>query len=133
VLRLPALTAGAQTHKPVVSAAPSTVHERFATFLAGEGFKSVLLLENFRQDVPISVIPTLILAVGEVPLDPVTLSPHSSTTVDLSAFLLAHSYPDTSGTVSVRYAFSSYGPVNAVVQTEDETHHVYLTRKSHEE
>ncbi len=41
---------------------PAKIHERFATFLAGDGFKSVLLLENLRPDEPITVTPTLILS-----------------------------------------------------------------------
>src|SRR5215467_371364 len=50
---------------------PVSTHEKFASFLAGEDFKSVLLLQNVRPDLPITFIPTLILNSGEVPLGPV--------------------------------------------------------------
>jgi hypothetical protein len=103
-----------------------SVHERFATFLVGDGFKSTLLLENFRLDVPITVTPTLILGAGEVPMDPVVLAPHSAATVDISGFLQARGYPDKQGTAVVRYTFSSYGPINAAVESTDEAHYLYL-------
>src|SRR5215510_6721734 len=53
-----------------------SVHEKFATFLAGEDFKSVLLLENFRPDLPITFTPTLILSHGEISLDSITVPAH---------------------------------------------------------
>ncbi len=112
--------------KPTGGVPPSTVHERFATFLAGDGFKSNLLVDNLRPDVPITVTPALILRTGEVPMDPITLAPHSTTTVDISAFLQAHGYLDKQGTTVVRYAFNSYGPINAVVESRDEAHYLYL-------
>src|SRR5262249_14157984 len=41
------------------------VHERFATFLAGRDFKSVFVLQNFRQDVAVKVTPGIIVREGE--------------------------------------------------------------------
>jgi hypothetical protein len=105
---------------------PVSTHEKFATFLAGKDFKSTLLLQNFRPDLPITFIPTLILSAGEVPLDSVTVPAHSSTTVDISAILKDHGYADTRGTIAVRFEFSSYGPGSAVVQMRDDKDHVYL-------
>jgi hypothetical protein len=118
--------AKAHAARPRANTASPSVHERFATFLAGEGFQSVLLLENFRLDVPITVTPALILSAGEVPLDPVTLPPHSSATVDINAALRAHGSADTRGTVVVHYNFATYGPISAVVQATDEAHHLYM-------
>lgn len=101
------------------------VHERFATFRAGE-FKSVFLLQNVRTDVPITVTPGLILGQGEVPLDPVTLQPHSATEVDITGYLQAHGFSDTGGTAVVRYTFSPYEGVSAVVLSSDDIHHLYV-------
>lgn len=118
------------TSSPAVS-----THERFATFLSGDGFTSVLLLENFRQDMPITVTPSLILDEGEVPMNPVFLAAHSAETVDLTSFLAANGFADRHGTVSVRYDFNSYGPISAVVQSSDSKHYIYLNSvaQSHEE
>lgn len=49
-------------------------HERFATFFADKDFKSQLLIENLRLDVPVTVTPALITQQGEVPLQPIILS-----------------------------------------------------------
>jgi hypothetical protein len=103
-----------------------STHEKFATFLAGEDFSSTLLLENFRPDLPITFNPRLILSQGEVALDPVTVPPHSSTTVDITAILKQRGLQDTRGTVAIRFDFKSYGPGAAVVQMRDDTHHVFL-------
>jgi hypothetical protein len=100
-------------------------HERFATFLAGE-FKSVFLLQNFRSDVSIQVTPALILATGEVSMKPVTLQPHSATTVDINAFLQEHSLSDKRGTAVMRYTFSPYEAVSGVVLASDDVHHLYV-------
>src|SRR5262249_12971883 len=105
---------------------PVSTHEKFATFLGGEDFKSVLILENLRPDVPITFAPTLILGVGEVPLDSVTVPAHSTATVDISAFLVSHGYPDKRGTVVIRFDFSTYGPGSALVESRDDKHHVFL-------
>ena len=105
---------------------PVSTHEKFATFLAGEDFKSVLLLQNFRPDLPITFKPSLILSSGEVALDPVTLPAHSSTTVDISAVLKDRGLADSRGTIALRFDFTSYGPGAAVVQMRDDKHHVYL-------
>jgi hypothetical protein len=117
---------GKQTARPAAKRGVATPHEKFATFLSGEGFQSVLLLENFRGDAPITVTPALIVSVGEVPLDPVTLPPHSAATVDIDAALRAHGFADTRGSVVVHYAFDSYGAVEAVVEATDEIRHLYL-------
>jgi hypothetical protein len=100
-------------------------HERFATFLAGQDFKSQLLIENLRLDVPLTVTPALITRRGEIPLKQVTLSPHSTTSVDINAALQEHEMPDTRGVVVVRYNFSTYGALSAVVTSTDETHWLY--------
>jgi len=107
------------------NALPVSPHEKFATFLAGD-FKSLLLLENLRPDVPITFAPALILSHGEVPLDSVTVSAHSTATVDIGAVLRDRGYPDTRGTVVVRFQFASYGPGSAVVEMRDDKHHLYL-------
>ena len=101
------------------------MHERFATFRAGE-YKSVFLLQNFRSDVAIQVTPALMLGTGEVSLDPVTLQPHSATTVDINAFLQAHGLSDKAGTAVMRYTFSPYEAVSGVVLSADEVHHLYV-------
>jgi hypothetical protein len=105
---------------------PVSTHEKFASFLAGEDFKSVLLLENVRPDLPITFTPTLILNSGEVPLGPVVVAAHNTATVDISAILKERGFADKRGTVSIRFDFSSYGPGIAVVQMRDDKHHVYL-------
>jgi hypothetical protein len=113
-------------HQHAASTATATTHERFATFLADKGFQSTLLLENLRQDVPITVIPTLILEEGEISLEPVTVPAHDTASVDISAFLSSHGYKDKRGTVAVRYIYKTYGPLNAVVQSYNEANHIYL-------
>jgi hypothetical protein len=105
---------------------PVSTHEKFASFLAGEEFNSVLLLENVRPDLPITFTPTLILNSGEVPLEPVVVAAHSTATIDISAALKERGLSDKRGTVSIRFNFSSYGPGIVVVQMRDDKHHVYL-------
>jgi hypothetical protein len=105
---------------------PVSSHEKFATFLSGEDFTSVLLLQNFRPDLPITFHPTLIVDTGEVPVAPVTVPPHSRATLDINTILNQHGLKDTQGTVAIQFDFSSYGPGSAVVQMSDEKHHVYL-------
>jgi len=119
----PRATAQVSGHGPEL---PARVHEKFATFLAGPGFKATLLLENLRPDVAITVQSSLILKSGEVPLKMLSLPAHSTHVIDISAFLRAHGYPDSRGTVCVRFSFSSYGPLTAVAESEDEADHVYL-------
>lgn len=108
-----------------VGAPQLPVHEKFATFRAGE-YKSVFLLQNFRSDVSVQVTPALILSSGEISMDPVTLQPHSATTVDISAFLQAHGLPDKAGTAVLRYTFSPYAAVSAVVLSSDNVHRLYV-------
>jgi hypothetical protein len=105
---------------------PISTHEKFATFLADEDFKSVLLLQNFRPDLPIMFRPTLIVSSGELALAPVTVPAHTSTSVDINAALKDRGLSDTRGTISVRFDFSSYGPGSAVVQIRDDKHHFSL-------
>jgi hypothetical protein len=105
---------------------PAVPHEKFATFLAGADFKSVLLLENLRPDLPITFTPSLILGATEVPLDSVTVPAHTTATVDINAALTAHTRNDSRGTVSVRFDFNSYGPGSAVVEMRDDKHQVFL-------
>jgi hypothetical protein len=137
-MRLAALRASANTRaqasapragqagRPAAKPLAATPHERFATFLAGEGFQSVFLLENFRVDVPVTVTPALILRTGEVSLDPVTIPAHSMTSVDISAFLVAHGYQDTRGTAVMHYDFTPYDPITGVVLSSDYAHHLYI-------
>ncbi|HKR82716.1 MAG TPA: hypothetical protein VJS37_01005 [Terriglobales bacterium] len=113
--------------KSAAPAVPVTTHERFATFLAGSDFSSELLLQNLRLDAPVTVTPILIVSRGEAPLEPITLPAHSAAKVDINAALLAHGLNDKSGVVVARYDFDSYGAVSAVVTSEDETHHLYLS------
>lgn len=125
--QLPLLATAGQTTSSSGDHKKSSIHEKFATFLAGQDFKSVLLLENLRPDLPITFIPSLILSsAGEVTLDPVTVPAHSTATVDINATLLDRGYSDTKGTVAVRFAFTSYGPGAVAVQMRDEKHHIYL-------
>src|SRR5258708_36418714 len=62
----------ARTSKQATTAegTPRATHERFAPFLADQGFKSELLLQNVRLDVPVTVTPALILAAEEIKLEP---------------------------------------------------------------
>lgn len=86
----------------------------------------MLLLQNFRPDLPITFRPALILSSGEVALAPVTLAAHTSTTVDINAALKERGLTDTRGTILVQFDFSSYGPGSAVVQMRDDKHHLSL-------
>lgn len=108
-----------------VGAPPRAIHERFATFRAGQ-FNSVFLLQNFRSDATVTITPVLMLQKGEMSLDPVTLQPHSTSTVDINAFLRAHGLSDTFGTAAMRYTFSPYDGVSGVVLSADEVHHLYV-------
>lgn len=89
---------------------PRPMHERFATFPAGD-FKSVFVLENLRPDASIQVTAGLILSAGEIPMDSVTIPPHSTATMDINAFLQAHGYSDTQGTAFMRYTYTPYDPI----------------------
>jgi hypothetical protein len=104
---------------------PATIHERFATFIADEDFKSQLLVQNLRLDVPVTVAPSLILSNGEVPLDRISIPAHTAVSVDINSALRALNAKDTSGTVVLRYDFSTYGAVSAVVEMSDYSHHLY--------
>jgi hypothetical protein len=103
----------ASSHGPTTDSYTSTIHERFAPFLTGDGFRSELLLQNIRLDVPVTVIPALILAEGELKLDPITLAPHSSATLDINSALLAHHLDEPQGVIVVRYDFKTYGAVSS--------------------
>jgi hypothetical protein len=116
----------APTFQRAANQLPITTHEKFATFLNGDGFKSVLLLENLRPDLPITFRPSLILSAGEVPLDSVTVPAHSTATVDINSALSARGYSDERGTIAVRFDFSSYGPGSALVEIRNDKHHVFL-------
>jgi hypothetical protein len=109
------------------NAAPAALHERFATFLADRGFQSYLVLQNLRLDAPVTVTPVLVLGKGEIPLDPINMPPHTTTTVDINDALLAHGVTDTRGAVVARYSFNTYGALSAVVESADPTHRVFLT------
>jgi hypothetical protein len=113
-------------HKVQHKYPPATMHERFATFKTDSNFESQLLVQNLRLDVPITVLPALILNQSEIPLDPITIPAHSAMTLDISAALKAHGRSDSQGIVVVRYQFSTYGAVSAVVEISDYTHRLYL-------
>lgn len=101
------------------------IHERFATFRAGE-FQSVLLLQNIRPDVSITVTPSLIVGSGEFSMDPVNVQPQSATTVDIGAFLQAHGLTDKMGTAVIRYTFSPYEALNGFVLSSDVSDRLYV-------
>lgn len=118
--------AGDRTANASTQSSPAGPHERFATFLADKDFKSQLLIENLRLDVPVTVTPALITRQGETALQPITLSPHSTATVDINAALQERRLTDARGAVVVRYNFSTYGAVSSVVTSTDEAHWLYL-------
>lgn len=131
---LPVTTSGTQPAGPDSSTAskkksnayPATTHERFATFIADGDFKSQLLVQNLRLDLPVTIAPTLILEQGEVALDPVTLPAHSAATLDINAALESRGAEDKRGAVVIRYDFGTYGAVSAAVEMADYTHRLYL-------
>lgn len=112
---------------PPAGMPPSTTHEIFSTFfIARQGYKSEILLQNLRLDAQLTVTPALLVSRGEVSLDPVTMPPHSTAVVDINAALLAHGLSDTQGAVVVHYEFPATGAINALVRSSDETHYLYL-------
>jgi hypothetical protein len=113
-------------HKVKHSLPPATVHERFATFMTDGDFRSQLLVQNLRLDLPITIAPALIINQSEIALEQVTIPAHSSTTIDINAALKAHGQSDTQGIVVVRYQFYTYGAISAVVEMSDYTHRLYL-------
>lgn len=117
---------GIPTPKASLDSYTSTIHERFAPFLAQDGFKSDLLLQNIRLDVPVIVVPALILGKDEFRLDPITLAPHSAARLDINAALQAHRLNETQGIIVVRYDFKTYGAVTAVVECSEPAHHLYF-------
>lgn len=120
------LISQSQTITQKRAARPYSQHERFATFLSDNDFTSTLMLQNLRADVPLTFKTSLILRDAEVPLANVTVPAHSTSSVDISAFLRNHGYADDRGTVSVRFDFTTYGPGMAVVESADERDHFYL-------
>ena len=119
-----------QTSRHVVARSQLTsttvsTHERFITFLADKQFKSQLLLQNLRLDTSMTAKPAFITSRGEIPLNPVTLPPHSSATVDLTS-MLRMSDGEKQGLIVVRYDADSYGAISAVIQSSDEKHNLYL-------
>lgn len=104
----------------------STNHERFATFLNGDGFKPELLLQNLTASAKITVSPRLILESGEIPLKPIDLPPHSAATIDLAAALAFKGSHEKRGTVAVQYSLAGYGGLTAVVQSDDGRRRLYL-------
>jgi hypothetical protein len=123
------LTAGANREAAAraAKAAPATMHERFATFLADQNFQSYLVLQNLRLDAPVMVTPVLVLSRGEISLDPINMPPHTTTTVDINDALAAHGGKDSRGAVVARYSFNTYGALSAVVESADPAHRVFLT------
>jgi hypothetical protein len=113
-------------HKASRKLPAATLHERFAIFISNKEFKSQLLIQNLRLDVPVVVFPVLILSDGEMALDPITMSAHSAITVDIDAALKARGKSDSQGVAVVRYQFNTYGAISAVVQTSDYVHRLYL-------
>lgn len=101
-------------------------HERFATFLADDGFESELLLQNNRLDTQVVARPAFIIGDKEVALEPVTLAPHDAQTVDLNSQLGRLGLGPSRGAVVVRYDFSTYAAVGAVVIASNRTKGLYL-------
>src|SRR5579884_3940885 len=124
--RLSTRTAKAQGNQPLSRVQAATPHERFATFLNGDGFKPQLILQNLTATANVTVIPRLILGDAEFALDPVAMAPHSSATVDLAATLSAHGRQDKRGTVAVEYTLNGYGGITAEVVSANEDRSLYL-------
>lgn len=101
-------------------------HERFVTFLSDEGFKSELLLQNMRLDVPVTANVSLLVGEREVALDPVTILPHAASTVDISSELRRLGFDHANGMALVRYDSTTYAALSAVVTASNETLHLYL-------
>jgi hypothetical protein len=105
---------------------PISTHERFATFLADDGFQSELLLQNLRLDAAVVATPSLIIDNKEVPLGPITLAPHTVQTLDLNARLGLLGFGPAHGAVVVRYDFSTYAAVGMVVIASNPGNSLYL-------
>jgi hypothetical protein len=103
-----------------------TTHERFVFFWADEGFVSELLLQNMRLDVPVTARVALILEGRELPLQPITLAPHNTATVNINTALQSAGHGLAKGLAVVRYDSSTYAALSAVVTASDVTHHLYL-------
>ncbi len=101
-------------------------HERFVTFLSGDGFESELLLQNMRLDVPVTANISLIVDGREVSLDPVTILAHAASTVDISSELRRLGFGNTNGMAVVRYDAATYAAMSAVVTASNEARHLYL-------
>lgn len=118
---------GVRVTPRAASALGVSTHERFATFLADKEFHSELVIQNQRLDIPVTVTPILVLAQGEVPLNPVTIAAHDTATVGISDALRALHSTETRGAVVARYDTDSYGSVSSVVVSEDTVHNLFLT------
>jgi hypothetical protein len=119
----------AQSAKNAIAALTAnqiTTHERLATFISDDGFKSKLLIQNLRLDAPIKVTPALIINQNEIPLAPITMPPHTTATVDITSTLLALGRSHARGLAVVRYDYDTYGAVSAVVTSSDDQHRLYL-------
>jgi hypothetical protein len=119
--------ANREAARHAANAVPATMHERFATFLTEGGFESYLVLQNLRLDAPVTVTPVLLLRQGEIPLDTITMPPHTTTTIDINDALKAHNLSEPRGVVAARYSFNTYGAVSAVVESADQRNRVFLT------
>jgi hypothetical protein len=100
--------------------------ERFATFLNGDGYSATLILQNITANETAIATPHIILNDTEFTLDKITLPPHSSSTVDLSAAMAAHGREDKRGTVAVQYALRGYGGLTTVTESSNEKKEIYL-------
>ncbi len=111
------------------------LHEKFATFISGDGFESQLLVQNLQLKYPVTVTPVLLMADGEISLDPVRLAPHTSTNIDIDDALKTRGHAASPGAVVLRYHSETYGSATGVVTSENEEHHLYLSSvaRSHEE
>lgn len=104
------------TPSPVPQVDPINQELFGAYFLNGNGL-SKLIVRNQRIDVPVAVTPVMLVDKGrEIQLDPVSLNPNRSLTIDLSQALEDKSAKDIKfGGLVLRYAFPDTGPLDATV------------------
>jgi hypothetical protein len=96
-------------------------------FLAGDGYKAEIAIQNLRIDVPVTVRPSLLVDGSEISLEPVTLLPKQKSHININDALVSRGVKASVGAVAVRYDFRVTGAIAVTVQSEDETHHITLT------
>src|SRR6476469_4312226 len=113
--------------KPGAAPLDQNVHVRYASFITESNFASAALIENLRLDIPVTVSAALILPDVEVPLETITISAHSTSTLDINRAIGAHGLQLERGTIAIHYGGDSYGAVSMVVTSANETRHLYLS------